>query len=94
MKEFSVITKKNCSKCTNLKSWLKEQKISFDEWSVEDKQIVDKLLHDEGFIQTFCDIDGCMVYTPVIYTEGKYYFKELFGINGLRKDFIKKLLDL
>ncbi len=94
MKEFSVITKKNCNKCVDLKSWLKEKEVKFDEWSVEDQKVVDKLLHNEEFIQTFCDIEGCTVYTPVIQTGGKFYFKELFGIDGLRKDFIKKLLEL
>lgn len=78
----------------DLKSWFKEKKVKFDEWSVEDQKVVDKLLHNEEFIQTFCDIEGCTVYTPVIYADGKFYFKELFGINGLRKDFISKLLEL
>ncbi|MHA1110712.1 MAG: hypothetical protein ACTSRE_06385 [Promethearchaeota archaeon] len=94
MKEFSVITKHHCSKCTDLKGWLKEEGVKFDEWSVEDQSIVDKLLHNEEFIQTFCDIEGCTVLTPVIHTEGKFYFKELFGIDGLRKNFITKLLEL
>ncbi|MBN2155782.1 MAG: hypothetical protein JW776_07045 [Candidatus Lokiarchaeota archaeon] len=96
MKEFKVITKENCSKCSDLKSWLKEEDIRFEEWSVEDQQVVDKLLHNEMFIQTFCDIEGCTVYTPVIYlpNENKYYFKELFGIDGLRKKFIRNLLEL
>ena len=94
MKEFSVITKDHCSKCVDLKSWLKEKEVKFDEWSVENQKVVDKLLHNEEFIQTFCDIEGCTVYTPVIHADGKFYFKELFGIDGLRKEFITKLLDL
>ena len=94
MKEFSVITKNHCSKCVDLKEWLKTKKIKYDEWPVENQNIADKLLHDEEFIQTFCDIEGCTVFTPVIYIEGKYYFKELFGIDGLRKEFISKLLEI
>ena len=94
MKEFSVITKDHCSKCVDLKDWLIEKDIHYDEWSVEDQTVVDKLLHNEEFIQTFCDLDGCMVYTPVIHTEGKFYFKELFGIDGIRTEFITKLLDI
>ena len=94
MKQFSVITKNHCSKCVDLKSWLKEKEVKFDEWSVEDQKVVDKLLHNEEFIQTFCDIEGCTVLTPVINVDGKYYFKELFGIDGLRKNFITKLLEL
>lgn len=96
MKDFKVITKQNCSKCADLKAWLKDKDINFDEWSVEDQKVVDKLLHNENFIQTFCDIEGCTVFTPVIYLpeDNKYYFKELFGIDGLRKDYITKLLEL
>ncbi|TFG19087.1 MAG: hypothetical protein EU530_07330 [Promethearchaeota archaeon] len=94
MKDFSVITKDHCSKCVDLKDWLKEKKIKFDEWSVGNQIVVDKLLHNEEFIETFCDIEGCTVYTPVIHVDGKFYFKELFGIDGLRKNFITKLLDL
>jgi glutaredoxin len=94
MKEFSVITKDNCSKCVDLKTWLKEKNIKYEEWSVEDQSVVDKLLHNEVFIDTFCDIEGCTVYTPVIYADGRFYFKELFGIDGLRVEFITNLLEL
>lgn len=96
MKEFQVITKKNCSKCAKLKDWFKDKGIEWTEWSVEDEEVVDKLLKDEAFIENFCDIEGCTVYTPLIHLEedGKYYFKELFGIDGLREAYIKKLLDL
>ena len=96
MKNFTVISKKNCSKCEDLKAWLKEEGISYEEWSLEEEEVKHKLLGDEKFIQRFCDIDGCMVYTPVIRLEdtGEYYFKELFGISGLRPTFNKKLLEL
>lgn len=96
MKQFQVISKPNCNKCEQLKDWLKEQEIKFEEWSLAEDDVKKKLLDDEKFIQRFCDIDGCMVYTPVMRLEesGKYYFKELWGVSGLRKDFISKLLEL
>jgi hypothetical protein len=78
-----------------LKGWLKEKEINYTEKSVEEQEVVDELLHNEEFIQTFCDIEGCTVYTPVIHipSENKFYFKELFGIDGLRKDFLTNLLE-
>lgn len=96
MKKFSIITKKNCAKCALLKTWLKDKQINYEEWKVEDKEVADRLVHDEKFIQNFCDIEGCTVYTPVIHLNetGEYFFKQLFGINGLREDYIKSLLDI
>ncbi|MHA1679752.1 MAG: hypothetical protein ACTSUE_02010 [Promethearchaeota archaeon] len=96
MKKFQVVSKKDCSKCDDLKAYLKEKGATYDEWPLSKEDVKDKLLHDEKFIQNFCDIDGCMVYTPVIRIDetGEYYFKELFGMSGLRKDFINKLLEL
>ena len=94
MKKFQVITKNGCPKCETLKAWLKQKNLKFEEWKIEDQKIVDILLKDEKFVQKFCDIDGCAVYTPVIriVDSGEYFFKELFGIEGIREPFIKKLL--
>jgi hypothetical protein len=96
MKKFQVITKQGCPKCETLKSWLKSKKIQFEELAIEDEKVTSKLLIDPKFIQNFCDIEGCTVYTPLIHLDetGIYYFKELFGINGLREQYIKKLLDI
>lgn len=96
MKKFQVISKENCPKCVQLKDFLKKNDLKYDEWKIEDKNITKKLLDDDKFIQNFCDLEGCMVYTPIIRVEesGRYYFKELFGINGIRKEFIFKLLEL
>jgi len=96
MKKFRVITKENCSKCIKLKEWLKENNIKFEEWPIEQKWVVDALLTDKIFVKEFCTLDSCSVYTPLIYLidEGKYYFKEIFGINGLRVEFLKNLLEI
>jgi hypothetical protein len=48
-------------------------------------------LHDKNFTKTFCDADGCIVNTPVVIMKGKYWFKELWGISGLREKEAKKL---
>lgn len=96
MKKFQVISKQGCPKCETLKSWLKQNKITFEELPIEDKKVANKLLNDPKFVQDFCDIDGCTVYTPLIHLDetGEYYFKELFGINGIREQYIKNLLDI
>lgn len=93
-KKFQVISKQDCHKCEDLKAWLKKNDVAYEEWSISDEKVKHKLLHDEKFIQNFCDIDGCMVYTPVVRIDatGEYFFKELFGISGLREDAIKKII--
>ncbi|MHA1339213.1 MAG: hypothetical protein ACTSRZ_03955 [Promethearchaeota archaeon] len=96
MKKFHVITKQNCAKCKKLKDWFKKNNIEFDEWPIEEKWVADKLLHDKVFLKQFCDIDSCIVYTPLVYLEEeeRYYYKELFGVDGLRENYIKNLLDI
>jgi hypothetical protein len=91
-----VISKENCPRCDTLKKWLKEKNIIYEEWPIEKEEIKHKLLHDPKFIQTFCDVDGCMVYTPVIRFEdtGEYYFKELFNQIGIRDKFVIDLIGL
>ncbi len=96
VKKIQVISKAGCHKCDDLKAWLKKNNVKFDEWSLEDAKVKNKLLSDEKFITRFCDIDGCMVYTPVVRLDetGEYYFKELFGVSGLRVDAIKKIIGM
>ena len=96
MKKFQIISKKNCSRCDRLKVWLKENNLDYEEWKLEDPQIKDKLLADPTFVHTFCDVNGCMIYTPVMKVEetGNYYYKRLFGMSGIRGDFIKKTLEV
>ena len=96
VESFAVISKSGCHKCDDLKAWLKKGNIKFDEWSLEDKDVKQKLVGDPKFTEKFCDIDGCMVYTPVIRLSktGDYFFKELFNQSGLRVDAVKKVLKI
>ncbi len=96
VESFTVISKPNCHKCEALKAWLKTNNINFDEWSLEDNEIKKKLVADPKFTEKFCDVDGCMVYTPVIRLSktGNYVFKEIFNQSGLRVDAIKKILKI
>ena len=86
-----IITKEDCHRCPELKDWLKETKVQFVEKDISDEEFVHQLLHDENFLKNFCDADGCLVNTPVVMYKGKYWFKELWGIDGLRKKEARKL---
>jgi len=94
MKIPIIITKDDCHRCHELKQWLNENNVEYVERDIDDEEFVHQLLHDENFIQTFCDEDGCIVNTPVVIKDGKYWFKELWGINGLRKEKAKELFNV
>ena len=86
-----VITKKDCSRCVDLKAWMKQNDVKYVERDIEDEEFVHQLLQDKNFIGTFCDAEGCIVNTPAVLYQGKYWFKELWGISGLRKKEVEKL---
>ncbi len=89
-----IITKKDCSRCHDLKEWLKKHEVKYVEKDIEDEHFVHQLLEDSNFVGNFCDADGCVVNTPVVMHKGKYWFKELWGISGLREKEAKKLFDV
>lgn len=91
MKLPIIITKENCSRCHDLKEWLNTNDIQYVEKDINDEDFVHQLLNDENFLGTFCDADGCIVNTPVVMYKGKYIYKELFGISGLRKKEAEKI---
>ena len=86
-----IITKSDCHRCKELKEWLNENDVDYVEQDIDDEKFVHQLLHDQNFVQTFCDEEGCIVNTPVVIYKGKYWFKELWGISGLREKEAKKL---
>ncbi|MFX1497850.1 MAG: glutaredoxin domain-containing protein [Promethearchaeota archaeon] len=94
MKIPIIITKEGCSRCRELKEWLDENKIKYIERDINDEEFVHELLHDDNFLKTFCDADGCIVNTPVVIMKGKYWFKELWGVDGLRQKEAKKLFGI
>jgi glutaredoxin len=96
MKKFQVVSKQNCPHCKTLKDWLKKENIAYEEWAIESNQTKERLLGDQKFTKTFCDVDGCMVYTPVIRIDksGEYIYKDLFTHEGLDTKKIKKLIEL
>jgi hypothetical protein len=90
---LAVITKPTCSRCAELKTYLKEKHVLYEELDIQSPEVQQDLLSDPSFVQNYCEEDGCTVHTPLVYDydEQKYYSKELFGQNGLRKKFINKL---
>lgn len=86
-----IITKENCPRCHALKEWLDKNDVQYVEEDINNEEFVSQLLNDENFLGTFCDADGCIVNTPVVMYKGKYIFKELFGISGLREKEAEKL---
>ena len=88
------ITKKDCHRCHELKDWLKKNDVNYIERDIDDEEFVHELLKDKNFLGTFCDADGCIVNTPAILHKGKYWFKELWGMSGLRTKEAKKLFDV
>ena len=86
-----IITKKDCPRCIEFKDWMKENNLTYVEKDIEDEQFVHQLLHDSNFVGMFCDEDGCVVNTPVVMYKGKYIFKELWGLSGLKKKEAKKI---
>jgi len=86
-----IVTKEDCHRCHELKEWLDEKNVKYIEQDIENEEFVQQLLQDKNFVQTFCDADGCIVNTPVVIQDGTYYFKELWGVSGLRESKAEKL---
>ena len=89
-----IITKEDCHRCIELKGWMKKNDVKYIERDIDDEEFVHELLQDKNFLGTFCDADGCIVNTPAVLHKGKYWFKELWGVSGLRIKQAKKLFDV
>ena len=59
-----------------------EENIPFEEWSMEKKETLEKLLNDPNYMAQFCDIDSCSPHIPAVRIKetGKYYFTGLDGV--------------
>ncbi|MHA1150414.1 MAG: hypothetical protein ACTSR8_19520 [Promethearchaeota archaeon] len=86
-----IVTKQDCHRCHELLEWLNKNKIRYIEQDIDDENFVHQLLNDSNFVSNFCDAEGCIVNTPVVIHKGKYWFKELWGISGLRVKEAEKL---
>ena len=87
-----IISKEGCHRCEELEKWLNKNDIKYIQKDIDDEEFVHELLQDPNFIKTFCDEEGCIVNTPVVMYNGKYWFEELWGRSGLKEKEAKKLL--
>ncbi|QEE15220.1 hypothetical protein DSAG12_01044 [Promethearchaeum syntrophicum] len=96
MKDFVIITKQDCGRCDILKDWFLENGISYRETSVNSLEIPQELLNDKKFRDKFCTSHKCKFYVPLLHlTEsGEYYYKYMFGIDGIRTKFLRDLLEV
>jgi glutaredoxin len=95
LKTFQIISKIGCTRCEALKAWLEQNGIEFEERKIEDDDVQHTLVNDPKFTEKFCDIEGCIVHTPVLHIDetGDYYYKELFSQTGVRGSFVKKIIE-
>ncbi len=96
MKDFKIITKKDCGRCNLLKQWFLENGISYRESPVISMEIPQELLNDFHFRNKFCKNDNCKFFLPLLHLtdSGEYFHKYLFGIDGVRTKFLKELLEI
>ena len=96
MKDFKIITKKDCGRCNLLKQWFLENGISYRESPVISMEIPQELLNDFHFQNKFCKNDNCKFFLPLLHLtdSGEYFHKHLFGIDGVRTKFLKELLEI
>lgn len=101
MLKFQLITKEFCNRCDVLRKWLQERNFEFEEWKIDNRETVDRLLSDKKFLNKFdgpssFNPDGVALPTPTIRIDetGEYYSREIFGILNIRENFIKKLLKI
>lgn len=95
VKKFVLLTKPGCHSCEAVRTYLTDKAADFEEWNVESKIIIDRLMQDPKFNQKFCDIDECYSNLPAIRMAdtGDYYFGEDL-VSFKRFYALDKLLEL
>ena len=78
VKKFVLLTKPGCLSCEEVRTYLVDKAANFEEWNVESKIIIDRLVSDPKFSKKFCDIEECYSSLPAIRLAdtGEYYFGE------------------
>lgn len=61
MKVPIVITKTDGSRCHELKEWFNGHEVRYVERDKNNEEFVHELLHNNNFLKTSCDADGCIV---------------------------------
>ncbi|MHA1776139.1 MAG: hypothetical protein ACTSWC_05165 [Promethearchaeota archaeon] len=96
MPSVVVYTKSNCQRCHHLTQWLQLHAISFSEKSLDDPITFSQISKDPNYTNEHCKKTPCKIYPPVIYfpETQKYIQNKLFNINGLRTDYLSRLLQV
>ena len=89
-----IYTKKHCDRCEAMKSFLNKYEIPYMEKDIMDPDVGSELVGNDFVKDNFCDENECIVITPVINVDGKWLYKEFFGINGFAEYRAKKFFNI
>ena len=95
--KFVIVTKKDCTYCAKLKTWLASKKVKYKEIDYLDPSLDKSVKLDESFTSRYCDMSACISDTPVIIKNDKEYFMgEIWDFNAdkLLEDKAKKLFEV
>jgi hypothetical protein len=93
MKKFQIITTKNNSS-KQLKKWLKQKKVKYEEWKIQDENVKKFLLHCDQFTNKYCDVEDCKIDLPAIHLveTDEYFYADTIDFDGFYK--LNKLLEI
>jgi glutaredoxin len=97
MPKFKIITRKDCPNCKKLKSWLKKNKVNYQEIDYLDSALNEIIQKDESFVTQYCDTSQCVEDTPIIIKNDKeYFYAEIwdFETGKLLEDKAKKIFEI
>lgn len=96
MKNFILITKANCAHCRRVKDWIHQYDLKYEEWALEAEEVQKILCKDQKILDKYEKNGKCEVPAPLIYMidEKEYYYNQIFGLDGIREHFLKKLFDI
>lgn len=93
-KKVQILMDKNNHKVQQLKKWLKQNKVKYEEWSIHDDKVKEILLNSAEFQKTYCDAEACAMNLPAIHLEetDKYFFVDMIDFDAFYK--LKDILEI
>ncbi|MBD3228383.1 MAG: hypothetical protein GF329_09360 [Candidatus Lokiarchaeota archaeon] len=92
--DVTIYTKKDCDRCKAMKEFLNKYDISYTEKDIMNPEVGSELVKNDYITEHFCDENECIVITPVINIDGKWMYKEFFGINGFAEYRAKRFFNI
>ena len=86
-----IFTKHGCERCKILKEWMNAHNVKYIEKDVGLTENQRELGGDPDFVRKYCDEEGCLVNTPLVYYKKNYYFKELWSPSIFLESAAKKM---